>query len=70
MNEGIGKFFDSWMPFILLMAIFVTCMVSFFMTGGLHIALQGIVVGIVFIMALHYIPNKKEKFIFDKEKGK
>ena len=70
MNDGVVRVMDSWMPFILIMLIFVACIVSLVLLGTIHIALQGIVVGMIFIMGLHYIPNKKQKFIFDKEKGK
>lgn len=68
MNERVMRVVDSWMPFIVLMALFVATIVSLAVTGVIAPALQGILAGLVLIQALMFIPNKKSKFIMDKDK--
>lgn len=61
MNDKIVKVMDSWMPFILCMLIFLAGFISLVMGAGtIHVALQGIILGMVLIFGLHYIPTKKK----------
>lgn len=52
--------FEAWMPFVLLVLFLLVSLFTLFRDGSMNPALQGILLGVIFILGMGWIPSKKK----------